>query len=212
MSPAAIIENFQRSIGDDVDIGRSLHWREKRRRNILAAAERLFARLSYDAVQMDDIARQAQVGKPTIYRYFASKDELFLEVFRAALQQLQQQLSEVLAADRRPSAALDEAIRTTFTILGSQVSALRLLTDGQPDLIVRWRGEFDRSRQFLVSTFRQLIERGIALGEFRQVDVEMVPLMLVGMIRGGLMGVGDAAGRHQMTIAAIDMVLTGLRG
>lgn len=211
MSADAIIQNFQDPDGDDVHFGQSLHWREKRRRNILAAAERLFARSSYDAVQMDDIARQAQVGKPTIYRYFASKDELFLEVFRAALQQLQQQLADVLAANQRPSVALDEAIRITFAILGSQVSALRLLTDGQPDLIVRWRGEFDRSRLFLVSTFRQVIERGIAAGEFRQVDVEMVPLMLVGMIRGGLMGVADTAGRRQMTIAAVDMVLTGLR-
>jgi len=194
-----------------LDTGEALHWREKRRRNILAAAEDLFARSSYDAVQMDDIARQAGVGKPTIYRYFASKDELFLAVFRAALEQLQQQLSAVLEADLTPEAALKETFRISFTLLGNQVSALRLLTDGQPSLIVRWREAFDGYRLFLVSSFRQVIERGIKSGEFRSVDLETVPPMLVGMVRGGLMSVGDVAGRERMATAAIDLLLAGLR-
>jgi AcrR family transcriptional regulator len=193
------------------EVGDSVHWREKRRRNILAAAEELFARSSYDAVQMDDIARQAKVGKPTIYRYFTSKDELFLEVFRTALQQLQRQLSAVLATDLTPTAALDEIFRISFSLLGNQVSALRLLTDGQPSLIVRWREEFDRYRLFLVSMFRQVIERGMVMGEFRTVDMDMVPPMLVGMIRGGLMSVSDNPARQQMSAAAIDLVLASLR-
>ena len=199
------------SDSQQADVGDSVHWREKRRRNILAAAEELFARSSYDAVQMDDIARQAKVGKPTIYRYFASKDELFLEVFRTALQQLQRQLSAVLATDLTPTAALDEVFRISFSLLGNQVSALRLLTDGQPSLIVRWREEFDRYRLFLVSMFRQVIERGMVMGEFRAVDMDMVPPMLVGMIRGGLMSVSDNPARQQMSEAAIDLVLASLR-
>lgn len=199
------------SDGSLADSGDALHWREKRRRNILAAAEDLFARSSYDAVQMDDIARQAGVGKPTIYRYFVSKDELFLAVFRAALEQLQQQLSTVLTADLSPSAALNETFQISFALLGNQVSALRLLTDGQPSLIVRWREEFDRYRLFLVSMFRQIIQRGVDTGEFRPVDLDTVSPMLVGMIRGGLMSVGDMTGRQRMCMAAVDLVLAGLK-
>ncbi len=196
--------------GQIMAAGDSLHWREKRRRNILAAAENLFARSSYDAVQMDDIARHAKVGKPTIYRYFPSKDELFLEVFRLALQQLQQQLSAVLAANLHPAAALSEIFHISFGLLGNQVAALRLLTDGQPGLIVRWREEFDRYRLFLVSAFRQVIERGITAGTFRPVDLDMVPPIMVGMVRGGLMSVADAAARQQMSKAAVDLVMAGL--
>jgi AcrR family transcriptional regulator len=211
MSADVISQDFSDSYGEQSDSAAVLHWREKRRRNILAAAESLFARSSYDAVQMDDIARQASVGKPTIYRYFASKDELFLEVFRTALQKLQEQLSEILAADLRPAAALDATIRISFGMLGNQVSALRLLTDGQPDLIIRWRGEFDRYRLFLVSTFREIIDRGIDCGDFRAVDLDVIPPVLVGMIRGGLMSVDTVNGRSKMTTAAIDLVLAGLR-
>jgi len=211
MSADSHPSSFPELDNQQVESGESLHWREKRRRNILAAAEDLFARSSYDAVQMDDIARHAKVGKPTIYRYFASKDELFLEVFRTALLQLQRQLSMVMAADLLPSAALEEIFRISFALLGNQISALRLLTDGQPDLIIRWREEFDRYRFFLVSMFRQVIERGVATGEFRSIDVDMVPPMLVGMIRGGLMSVSDAAARQQMSAAAIELVLGSLK-
>jgi AcrR family transcriptional regulator len=211
MSADVISQSFQETFAAPSDCVTAPHWRERRRRNILAAAESLFARSSYDAVQMDDIARQAGVGKPTIYRYFVSKDELFLEVFRTALQKLQQRLSEILVADLRPAAALDATIRISFAMLGNQVSALRLLTDGQPDLIIRWRGEFDRYRLFLVSTFRTIIDRGIECGDFRAVDLEVIPPVLVGMIRGGLMSVDTVNGRSKMTTAAIDLVLAGLR-
>jgi AcrR family transcriptional regulator len=211
MSADSHPSTFPELDNQQVESSESLHWREKRRRNILAAAEDLFARSSYDAVQMDDIARHAKVGKPTIYRYFASKDELFLEVFRTALLQLQRQLSTVMAADLLPSAALEEIFRISFSLLGNQVSALRLLTDGQPDLIIRWREEFDRYRFFLVSMFRQVIERGMMSGEFRQIDVDMVPPLLVGMIRGGLMSVSDDSARQQMSAAAIELVLGSMK-
>lgn len=211
MSADSHPSTFPELDNQQVESSESLHWREKRRRNILAAAEDLFARSSYDAVQMDDIARHAKVGKPTIYRYFASKDELFLEVFRTALLQLQRQLSTVMAADLLPSAALEEIFRISFALLGNQVSALRLLTDGQPGLIIRWREEFDRYRFFLVSMFRQVIERGMMSGEFRQIDVDMVPPLLVGMIRGGLMSVSDDSARQQMSAAAIELVLGSMK-
>src|ERR1700761_5947930 len=115
MSADSHPSSFPELDNQQVESGESLHWREKRRRNILAAAEDLFARSSYDAVQMDDIARHANVGKPTIYRYFSSKDELFLAVFRSALEQLQQQLSAVLTANHRPAMALEETFRISFT-------------------------------------------------------------------------------------------------
>ena len=47
--------------------------------DILNAAATLFGKYGYQAVGVDAIAREADVAKRTLYRYFASKDELVLE-------------------------------------------------------------------------------------------------------------------------------------
>ncbi|MDY0885546.1 TetR/AcrR family transcriptional regulator [Dongia soli] len=192
--------------------GEEQHWRQKRRRNILTAAGALFARDSYDAVQMDDIARLAGVGKPTIYRYFDSKDELFLEVFREALEQLEQGIGRILSADITATQALSELLRLSFNLLGNQVSALRLLTGDRPQLIVQWREEFSQRRGLIMTAFRKVLQRGIDENEFRAVDVDVLPAIFIGVVRGGLMGVDQhGVGPAHLSETAVDLLLSGLR-
>jgi AcrR family transcriptional regulator len=52
----------------------------ERREAILDAAELTFARLGYRGAGMADIADASGVTQPMLYRHFASKQELFLEV------------------------------------------------------------------------------------------------------------------------------------
>lgn len=53
---------------------------EARRQRVIRAAFELAAAGGYDAVQMRDVAAQADVALGTIYRYFSSKDHLLAEV------------------------------------------------------------------------------------------------------------------------------------
>jgi AcrR family transcriptional regulator len=57
--------------------------RDERRDQILAVAGHLFATLGYHHVAMDDIADDAGVGKPVLYRHFPSKLDLYLAVVDA---------------------------------------------------------------------------------------------------------------------------------
>jgi len=56
--------------------------REKlqRRNDILNAAERKFFAKDYDDVSMDEIARELELSKPTLYLYFRNKESLFFAV------------------------------------------------------------------------------------------------------------------------------------
>lgn len=49
-------------------------------RLVLAAAEEAFLAEGFDAVTMDDIARDAGIAKQTLYAHFASKEGLFLHL------------------------------------------------------------------------------------------------------------------------------------
>jgi AcrR family transcriptional regulator len=54
--------------------------KEQRRTGILDAAERLFFSRSYEDVSMDEIAREVELNKATIYLYFQNKEALYATI------------------------------------------------------------------------------------------------------------------------------------
>ncbi|MGX2998386.1 TetR/AcrR family transcriptional regulator [Streptomyces sp. JNUCC 64] len=56
-----------------------------RRAELLAIGRKLFADTAYDALSMDDIARQAHVAKGLIYYYFGSKRGYYLAIIEDAV-------------------------------------------------------------------------------------------------------------------------------
>ncbi len=62
--------------------GRSRLEPDERRRQILAAARRLFSERHYGAVSADEIASEAGVARGLINHYFGTKRDLYVEVVR----------------------------------------------------------------------------------------------------------------------------------
>ncbi len=184
-------------------------WRNERRQKILSAATDLFGANPYDSVQMRDVAALAEVGKPTLYRYFPSKEELFLEVFKSGLDRLDAEVAAILKDRDQPGRSLERLLQALLNALGGQVAALRMLTDDQSAVMRRWRNEFRRRRRPFVEAARTILEQGIASGEFRPVDLETVPSMLIGIVRGGLIGM-DRVPRDRFAAAMIDLVMHAL--
>jgi AcrR family transcriptional regulator len=97
---------------------------EDARRRILEAAERCVARHGIRKTTMDDIAREAGISRPSLYRYFSDREELLLAVTATRSRALVKKAHRFLA--RQPSFA--EAI----------VNGLFYLADhGRRDVITR---------------------------------------------------------------------------
>jgi aryl-alcohol dehydrogenase-like predicted oxidoreductase len=71
-------------VGGDVADG-------ERRDRIAGAAARCFARWGYIRTRMEDIAREAGIARPALYRYYAGKEALLLEVLVRHIEQLARQ-------------------------------------------------------------------------------------------------------------------------
>jgi len=54
--------------------------KEIRRNDIIDASEKVFFSRGYDAATMDDIAKEAEFSKRTVYCYFNSKEQLYFEI------------------------------------------------------------------------------------------------------------------------------------
>ena len=79
---------------------------EVRRDQLVQAALRVFARGGYRSTGTLEIAREAGVGEPTIYRYFSDKKELYLEVLRRSANLILAGWSRVAAEESNPLRAM----------------------------------------------------------------------------------------------------------
>lgn len=83
--------------------------REKdiRRQDIIDAAERVFFTKGYESATMDDISKEAEYSKRTVYLHFSSKEQLYFEAMTRGYRLLIGNIEKNLAANR-PGDALGE--------------------------------------------------------------------------------------------------------
>ena len=71
----------------------------ERRNAILDAASRLFYKKGYQDTTVGEIADAANLGKGTVYLYFASKDELYATVVLESFQSVEESLHRIMDSD-----------------------------------------------------------------------------------------------------------------
>lgn len=70
--------------------------KEQRKTEIIDAAERLFFSRSYEDVSMEDIAREVELNKATLYLYFKNKETLFATIVLRGIQILKEKYTECM--------------------------------------------------------------------------------------------------------------------
>src|SRR5256885_11901042 len=138
---------------------------EDKRRLILDAAVRVFARKGFHTCRVGDIAEEAGVAHGLLYHYFSSKDEVLETIFRETWAELLAAIREVEETEAQPR----EQLRKVAAIL------LRSWRR-QPDLVRVLVREVARNPQMqrqaeegapLFGAIERIAERGQAQGDPR---------------------------------------------
>lgn len=197
---------FRNSLGASVTRTHSGRPRSDRlQRAILDAARELLIADGFDGLRLEHVAARAGVGKATIYRRWASKEELSLAVL------------EELAS---PHIAIAETGDTRAELLAATMNALRAVTDTpfgpvieallsqiamNPLLGDPFRARVVQSRRDEV---RGAISRGIARGDLRSdADINVATELLVGPVYFRLMFGGELT--RDFAERVVDSVLRG---
>jgi AcrR family transcriptional regulator len=134
---------------------------ESARQAILDAALYLARRDGFSALTIERIAREAGVGKPTIYRWWSSKGAIVFE----ALQQHAEQTIPIPVEGPLP-ARLTTFLRSVFTVLnedtGEIVRSLMAEAQHDPAFAVIFRTQFINVRR---KPLLALLQHGVASGE-----------------------------------------------
>src|SRR5215471_17573803 len=98
--------------------GRHMRGRKKTnetRLAIIRCASDIFSEREFHEVLTDDIAQRLGIGKGTIYRYFGSKEELYLAAIGEDLNGLHAAVTTVLQQDAPLETTVAAVVRTMVT-------------------------------------------------------------------------------------------------
>jgi TetR/AcrR family transcriptional regulator, fatty acid metabolism regulator protein len=154
---------------------------EDKRRQLLDAAVRVFARKGYHASRVGDIAEEAGVAHGLLYHYFKSKDDVLEAVFHENWSVL---LARIASVEETEEPAADQLRHVAAILLRTWLHL--------PDVVRVVVREFGRSPELAerigelaqpIDAIQRVIARGVERGEFRpDIDTRLAATVVYGSI------------------------------
>ncbi len=159
---------------------------EARRQEILAAAECLFSQNGFFKTSMADIAAASQFAIGTLYRFFKSKEEIYVSIVEAKLEELARLLEEAIAPATSANDKIKAFIRVKLEYADQNRDFFRIY-------VSEWSGFEWTIKSVLgervwklytaqVDMVADLIRQGIRRKEFRKIDPTDGAFALHGML------------------------------
>ncbi len=185
-----------------------------KRQLIMSAAEALFTSRRLHEITLDDVARDAHVGKGTIYRYFRDKDDLFFQTATQGFDQLCQLLQHRVP-DNAPFA--EQLLRACHEISGFFAGRRQLFQMMQTEegrmswchgsIRRRWITHRGKLRLALAT----ILQKGIDEAALRaDIEAGVMAVLLLGMMRTRARELEDEPGEPPTVEAVVEVFLNGV--
>lgn len=188
----------------------------RRRREILAAAARVFADKGYSNTTTREVADAADIAEGTLYNYFEGKREILLAIVNEAQAPIELVLQNASHVQSR--ADMVALVEMGYQIFESQLPFTRTL------LLEAWVDDWIL-QTFVMERFRRIgkhlqayISTRIDDGGFRPVDPAVVTQMVLGIFLAPILPVlrgvtppSSPEERRALAEAAVDLLLDGIR-
>jgi len=157
-----------------------------RRDELLAVAAKLFAARGYHGTRMDDVAEAVGLNKATVYHYYSSKSLILYDIYKGTAD------FTVEALHDDPTASARETIynftRRLMVGIANDLERAAVYFQEGP-YIAEWFTEeqvsyIRRAETQVYEHVRDVIDRGIASGEFYDCDSHVLALGYIGMTLG----------------------------
>src|ERR1700685_230642 len=173
----------------------------RNRERILVVAKQAFTRSGADT-SLDDIAKEAGVGPGTVYRHFATREELLKAVYRAEVEKLAA-AARTFAETRPPI----EALRAWLLLFVDAVATKQIIAPALNALVGDHKKVFEASYAQIHEAIRAMVKRAVQSGDIRK-DLDPMDLLRA------LVGVSNVASSpdwQQSARRLVDILITGSR-
>lgn len=157
---------------------------EARRQAILQAAAQVFQEAGFERASMADICARVGYSKPTLYSYFASKEELFSEVvFEATEHEFQATLQALDATQQATTQALHSFGQRLLALLYSpQVQAVRRMVVAHAGHSELGRKCYELGPLRSEAAVAAFLQQAMHQGKLRQADARVAALQLKALL------------------------------
>ncbi|WP_229745353.1 TetR family transcriptional regulator [Pullulanibacillus pueri] len=143
---------------------------QKRKDEILDAAERVFKRKGFEPTTMKDVVEETQMSRGGVYQYFSNTENMFEAIHDRHLKQLPHQLEHLLDQNGTVWEALLTYLHHYYIDNTSQYD-VRFGMVAYEYSVTSWRNE--RHRRFMlnksqesITAFTDFLQKGVDRGEF----------------------------------------------
>jgi AcrR family transcriptional regulator len=163
---------------------------------ILDTAATIFAQQGYHDTEMQLIADALEVGKGTIYRYFPSKEDLFLKAVSRGMDRLRQAVKGAYEPIADPLERLTVAIHAYLNFFRNHPQYVELLIQERAQFRDRKKHTYFEHREKNIGEWRDMYADLIGEGRLRDVPVSRI-LDAVADLVYGTMYTNHFTGRHK---------------
>ncbi|MNU52548.1 HTH-type transcriptional repressor Bm3R1 [compost metagenome] len=149
-----------------------------RRRQIVEAATKSFSLFGYKATTMDQVARIANVGKGTIYTFFANKEELFDDILQGVLLEMKRITEEQVAEDKSFFDNLYNALDGVLEFREEHELLIKLAQEVKEFGTPQAREAMQRVENVIIDYLGRQISRAIEQGEISQINPEVASFVM----------------------------------
>lgn len=178
-SPLASVQNVQKSPWPTKD--QRVRERKTKREAVLNVAVRLFNERGFHSTSLDDVARLLNVTKPTIYYYFANKDEILFACVRRGLEAIR------AAAEPAGEGTTDgmtrlRAVMRNYALVMTEDFGKCVTRTADHELSDTSKTHFRALKREIDTMIRGVVEVGIADGSIAPGDPKTITFMIAGAL------------------------------
>jgi AcrR family transcriptional regulator len=144
----------------------ALQMKPEKLESILDTAKKMFGRYGLRKTSVDEVARMARVAKATIYNYFGTKDQVYLEVLRRETDEIVEKVSSLVAQEVLPGDKLTTFVKAKFRYMRQAINILNLDREGIEKLLPNAESIRNELFEREVNIIHSILQEGLKKGVF----------------------------------------------
>lgn len=192
--------------------------RERIRAELVAAGRELFERFGFERTRIKDVTEAVDIGTSTFYRFYDSKEALYVEVLVAEREALEAAITEAVASADTPREEVRVLLKTTLREVRSNPLISSLIVDGELRSLEARIADAEGDEGIASAAYESNLPfaaRWAELDAFRYDDPELIDELFVSLVftarsRNAPIGADSDEAYERVEDALIETIVDGL--